>query len=118
MPLVPASFDQRTTVVTVGPGSPLADMWGVARVAFERGTDFWDFLLVRTGERTITALSAVCRHQGCLVVMVTAGPVFVCPCHGSRYDHSGAVVRGPATDPLPTYPARFVDGVLTITYQT
>jgi Rieske Fe-S protein len=115
--LVPVSVDQRTAVVLVGPGSPLASRWGVARVSFERDANLWDVLLVRTGERTFTALSAVCMHQGCLVVMATAQPVFVCPCHGSRYDHRGAVVRGPATDPLPSFPVHYADGVLTITYQ-
>lgn len=117
VPLVPASVDQRTAVVRVGSDSPLAQAWGVARVSFERGSAPWDFLLIRTGERAFTALSAVCTHQGCLAVLVTAQPVFVCPCHGSRYDHSGAVVRGPAVDPLPSFPVRYVDGVLTITFQ-
>jgi len=117
VPLVPVSVDQRTAVVLVGPDSPLARTWGVARVSFERDSNPWDILLVRTGARAFTALSAVCMHQGCLVVMATAQPVFVCPCHGSRYDHSGAVVRGPAADPLPAFPVRYADGVLTITLQ-
>lgn len=118
MPLVPVTVEPRTAVVMVGPDSPLATMWGVARVSFERDSSLWDVLLVRTGERAFTALSAVCMHQGCLVVLATAGPVFVCPCHGSRYDHRGAVVRGPANEPLPSFPVRYADGVLTITFQT
>ena len=47
------------------------------------------------------AFSAVCTHQGCTVAGVEGGRI-VCPCHGSQFDIStGAVVQGPATQPLP-----------------
>lgn len=42
----------------------------------------------------VRAMSAVCTHLGCTVR--TAGDGFVCPCHGSRYDHDGKVTGGPA----------------------
>ncbi len=45
-----------------------------------------------------TALSLVCTHLGCTVEQAPNG--FQCPCHGSRYDASGAVQRGPARQPL------------------
>jgi len=117
VPLVSASVGPRTAVITVGPDSPLAAPDGVARFSFERDANHWDFLLLRTGERAFTALSAVCTHQGCLVVMMTTQRVFVCPCHGSRYDRTGAVVRGPAVEPLRSVPAHFADGALTVTFQ-
>ena len=44
------------------------------------------------------AASAVCSHLGCTVNL--AGNGFHCPCHGSVFDQSGAVVSGPAPSPL------------------
>ena len=58
---------------------------------------------------TFRAFSAVCTHQGCTVERVADG-IIACPCHGSRFDvDDGAVVRGPADEPLPPV-AIAVDG--------
>lgn len=47
------------------------------------------------------AFSAVCTHQGCTVSGVENG-VIECACHGSEFDiATGAVKKGPATEPLP-----------------
>jgi nitrite reductase/ring-hydroxylating ferredoxin subunit len=47
------------------------------------------------------AFSAVCTHQGCVVADVAGGTIN-CGCHGSKYNiETGAVVNGPATQPLP-----------------
>lgn len=46
------------------------------------------------------ALNAVCTHLGCVVPWNKAANKFICPCHGSQYAPSGAVVRGPAPLPL------------------
>jgi cytochrome b6-f complex iron-sulfur subunit len=45
-----------------------------------------------------SALSLVCTHLGCTVEQEDYG--FACPCHGSRYDANGNVLRGPAQKPL------------------
>lgn len=43
------------------------------------------------------ALDSVCKHSGCTVnKYVAANGYMQCPCHGSRYDARGVVVRGPA----------------------
>jgi Rieske Fe-S protein len=56
-------------------------------------------VLTRDGD-AIRCFSAVCTHQGCLVAGVQDGEIR-CPCHGSAFDAAtGAVVRGPATEPL------------------
>jgi cytochrome b6-f complex iron-sulfur subunit len=49
-------------------------------------------------ETGLYAISAVCTHLGCTVNF--AQEQFDCPCHGSRYNAAGYVLRGPATQPL------------------
>ena len=41
-----------------------------------------------------------CTHLGCTFPWNPHENQFQCPCHGSRYDHDGRVVRGPAPLPL------------------
>jgi cytochrome b6-f complex iron-sulfur subunit len=62
-------------------------------------------------------LNAVCTHLGCVVPWSAANNKFMCPCHGSQYAPTGAVVRGPA--PLPLALAhRTVDDSGTIIFST
>jgi nitrite reductase/ring-hydroxylating ferredoxin subunit len=48
------------------------------------------------------AMTVTCTHQGCEVEPVGTGTsaTLSCPCHGSRFDRNGGVVRGPASSPL------------------
>jgi cytochrome b6-f complex iron-sulfur subunit len=41
-------------------------------------------------------INAVCTHLGCVVPWNGSENKFKCPCHGSQYDETGKVVRGPA----------------------
>jgi cytochrome b6-f complex iron-sulfur subunit len=42
-----------------------------------------------------------CTHLGCRYNWEPQKQLYRCPCHGSEFDLHGAVVRGPATRPLP-----------------
>ena len=48
----------------------------------------------------------VCTHMGC--VPNKEEPGWTCHCHGSQYDDSGRVIRGPAPKNLEVPPYRFV----------
>ncbi len=48
----------------------------------------------------------VCTHMGC--VPNKEGPGWICHCHGSQYDDSGRVVRGPAPKNLAVPPYHFL----------
>jgi ubiquinol-cytochrome c reductase iron-sulfur subunit len=48
----------------------------------------------------------VCTHMGC--VPNKEGPGWTCHCHGSQYDDSGRIMRGPAPKNLEVPPYRFV----------
>jgi len=54
--------------------------------------------LVVKEDKTLEAygINAVCTHLGCVVPWNSVAKQFQCPCHGSRYDTTGKVVRGPA----------------------
>ena len=51
-------------------------------------------VIVSRDEKGLFAVSLVCTHLGCIVSKTSQG--FACPCHGSRYDENGNVIRGPA----------------------
>jgi Rieske Fe-S protein len=62
-------------------------------------------VLAQPTQGSFVALSSTCTHQGG-AVEAGNGLVLTCPLHGSRFDagRDGAVVNGPATEPLPSVP--------------
>ncbi|MEA2211653.1 MAG: hypothetical protein QOF83_1601 [Solirubrobacteraceae bacterium] len=72
-------------------------------------------LLFRDGDVTY-AIHDRCSHRGCsLRDGELDGHHIVCACHGSRFDlRTGALTRGPATAPQPSFDVRDRDGVLEI----
>ncbi len=58
------------------------------------------FYLVRTQEGGFLALYRKCTHLGCAVPWDQAKKQFICPCHASVFDQTGAVLNAPAPRPL------------------
>ena len=67
---------------------------------------------------SFAAYSAICTHLGCTVnAQLGENDNIACPCHGSLFDPSNdaAVVRGPASRPLPSLPIRLeADGTIAV----
>jgi Rieske Fe-S protein len=58
-------------------------------------------------------MSALCTHAGC-PTQPANGDLF-CPCHGSLFDGTGKVLRGPARASLPHYRVDLApDGSVTV----
>jgi 3-phenylpropionate/trans-cinnamate dioxygenase ferredoxin subunit len=63
------------------------------------------------------AFADICTHMGCTLVPGgdIEGTEITCGCHGSTFSiETGAVVNGPATQPIEVYPAREADGEIQI----
>lgn len=63
------------------------------------------------------ALHRECTHLGCTVPWDSATERFACPCHGSSFDITGAVVAAPAPRPLDFYPVRVENGLVKVELQ-
>ena len=61
--------------------------------------------VIRTGAASFDAFSMVCTHEGCETSVQNNR--FECPCHGSIFANTGAVIQGPATRPLDAIPVTF-----------
>jgi len=109
LPIINATRTNGVTTVNIDSASPLNTVGGLAFVQATGAT----FLVARTSQDACTALTTVCTHQQCTVQNVS-GNVYTCPCHGSQFDPSGRVVRGPATQPLHQFSSALLNNVLTI----
>ncbi|MBG5756645.1 FAD-dependent oxidoreductase [Pseudomonas aeruginosa] len=55
----------------------------------------------RDDDGQLHAVDAACTHMGCTVTWNNAERTWDCPCHGSIFRADGAVLHGPARQPLP-----------------
>jgi cytochrome b6-f complex iron-sulfur subunit len=66
------------------------------------------FWLSNTPEGLV-ALYKVCPHLGCLYGWNDQEFKFICPCHGSQYEHDGDYISGPAPRGLDRFVIRIED---------
>ena len=107
---VTSTVSGRTVTVPIGAGSALASTGAMAITQ----TSIGSFLLARTSATSLTALTAVCTHEGS-TINLSDGSQFVCPNHGSTFTTSGAVVKGPANRSLQQFPATITGDNATFT---
>jgi len=89
---------------TAGPSSAITNtnnMQVDSPVYFEYPSGYPNVLFKR-GDGSLAAYSLLCTHVCCEVTYESSSNVFYCPCHGSVFDSSGRVTRGPAGSPLPS----------------
>jgi cytochrome b6-f complex iron-sulfur subunit len=118
-PTAPATAAQLQTVngtvtngavsVAIDAASPLAAVGSAALVQ----TTIGSFLVTRTAQTSFSAVTAICTHEACTITGFES-QAFVCPCHGSRFSANGAVLNGPAFNPLRQFATQFSNNVLTI----
>ncbi|MGP8125636.1 MAG: Rieske 2Fe-2S domain-containing protein [Nitrososphaerales archaeon] len=63
-------------------------------------------MLMKNADGSLTALSMLCTHVCCQCSYSASTKTIYCPCHGSEFDSSGKVIRGPASADLPTISLR------------
>jgi cytochrome b6-f complex iron-sulfur subunit len=73
--------------------------------------------VTRVSATSAVTVSAVCTHQGCEIGdYASSSQEYTCPCHGSVFSASGAVVNGPASEPLPTFTTAITSTGLTVQF--
>jgi cytochrome b6-f complex iron-sulfur subunit len=110
LPTVSANVANGAIALTIDSSSPLSAVGSAALVQASGA----NFLVAHTGQDAFTALTAICTHEAC-IVSGFENQRYVCPCHGSQYNLSGAVVQGPAPSALRQFATRFSGNALTIT---
>ncbi|UTD25865.1 ubiquinol-cytochrome c reductase iron-sulfur subunit [Bradyrhizobium sp. WD16] len=64
---------------------------------------------VKEGHDQWLVVIGICTHLGCIPIAHQGDyDGFFCPCHGSQYDTSGRIRRGPAPANLPVPPYAFL----------
>jgi nitrite reductase/ring-hydroxylating ferredoxin subunit len=99
--LWPRVSDRPALSVQVG----FPDDFQPGQVVYNRGLKLF---LIRD-EKGFLSFSARCTHLGCMVVWNRDHHMFLCPCHGGKFDVEGKNVEGPPPRPLDAFSIRIDD---------
>jgi 3-phenylpropionate/trans-cinnamate dioxygenase ferredoxin subunit len=96
--------------ITVGAATDMSD--GVLKAFEVEGVK----IAVANVAGALYAFGNTCTHQQCpLAKGELEDTTVTCPCHGSQFDvTTGAVLHGPAEDPVGSYPIRVEDDTIQI----
>ena len=109
LPVVAAAVASNAISINIDATPALASVGSAALVQTSNG----NYLVARVAQDTFTAMTAICTHEACTVNRFQSG-TFQCPCHGSEYNTSGTVTKGPAPSALKRFNTQFTNSVLTI----
>lgn len=112
--IIQGSVVSNQVSISIGTTSPVANKNTRALVEYNNGNGA--ILVEHKADDSYNAISGICTHQGCVVSDFDgSNNVFVCPCHGSRFDLNGNVVQGPAPSGLRHYNSTIESNSLIIT---
>jgi cytochrome b6-f complex iron-sulfur subunit len=99
LPTTNGNVSDNKITVDISPGSPLVQN-GFVIVQYSGGS----VLVAHADDGSYHAMTSICTHLGCTIDQYDSGSkTFVCPCHGSQFSNTGAVVSGLASTPLKQY---------------
>jgi cytochrome b6-f complex iron-sulfur subunit len=71
-------------------------------------------IYIHKTQDNIAVFDAHCTHMGCVLNYDAAGEQFNCPCHKSRFDKDGTLLKGPAKRDLDKIEFTIKDKILHI----
>ena len=95
----------------------LENINGFAKVKIPHKNYGKPVIIIRDSETQFTILSSICTHQGCEVSNPDLKTkVIFCPCHGSKFNLNGKVIKGPASRALTSYDYTFDKSTNVLTF--
>jgi Rieske Fe-S protein len=111
LPISPITLD-----LTKAEYAPLAQTGGSIKI-LNPGDKSRPIIVTRLSETNAAAYSSRCSHMGCEVNVPSNGEI-KCPCHGSLFDVTGKVKKGPAKRDLTQYSATLDGTTITVKEMT